>query len=204
MKRMAIGLWVSGSLAGSLLLATPGFGQGPSSLPLEVEVHATGIAGELRRDVLTPFEESRLLAGGRALAGFSPNWSLGLNVEVGWVDQDGTTYMYDARLRRRLFSIGVIDFSGMLGIGGVTTRLEVPGVKETETDLLVPLAASLANRKRDASFWGFDLTLTDWIVREQLLCDCVSIGGPTPETGESTSTHNLGLSAGIWFQTKTR
>lgn len=164
---------------------------------LELDLHATGVGGRLPAESFHPFEDPRLLFGGTVLKGVSRNWSLGVGVEIGWVDQDWTTYVYHARVQRRLALAGGFDLSAAAGLGGLTSRLDVRGVEETETDLLVPLAVGVAWRPDPESSWGLRATFTDWVVREEEPCGCVSIGGPLPETGEYDAVHNLGISAGV-------
>lgn len=168
---------------------------------LELGLHATGVRGRGFGGAFHPFEESRLLAGGTALAGVARNWSVGAGLEVGWVDQDWTTYVYYARVQRLLASVGGFDLAGAVGLGGLTTRLAIQDSAETETDWVVPLAADVAWRRDRGSRWGVRMTVTDWIVREEVPCDCVDIGGgPAPETGEFDATHHLGISAGVFLR----
>ena len=183
------------ALVGLLLAGTvPALAQERGVPALELGLHAGGLRG----DSFSTFE-TRLLMGGTASAEISRGWRMGVGLDLVWVDQPATSYLYRAVLQRDLPSFGGVAPYVEAGVGGLTTRLEVSGVNDTESDWLVPLVAGVRWRRGPETSWGVRVAATDFIVWEEVPCGCVNIGGPTPETGDTSAIHNLSVSVGLFF-----
>lgn len=128
-------------LALSLMLipAAPVLAQESGGTRWELDLHATGILGRQSLEGLNPLDETRLLAGGIALAELTPRWGLGGGLEVAWLDTEVTSCLYHVPVEGRVASGGALDLVGAVGVGGITSRLNARGLEETETDWLVPL-----------------------------------------------------------------
>ena len=176
--------------------AQEGGGQASERPTLELGLHAAGMRG----DALSPFE-TRLLAGGTALVGPWGGWSLGPGLDLVWVDQEATTYMYSAIAQRAFRSIGGFEPFLAAGVGGWTNRIDIPGAHASESDWMVPLWAGARWSKRPDAAWGARAAFRDVIVWEEVPCGCVEIGdGPTPATGDTSAVHNWGISAGVFVR----
>jgi hypothetical protein len=160
---------------------------------VEFEAHAAGLRG----DSFSPFDETRLLAGGSAAVDAWKGWGLGVGLDAVWVDQEATSWLYHLRVERDLPSLGEVEPFLAAGVGGLTTR---SGSYDTESDWLVPLVAGLLWPGGAESAWGVRAALTDFIVWEEVPCGCVNIGGPTPKTGDTSAIHNLAISAGVFVR----
>lgn len=183
----------------SSAIAAPASAQERDGPPFEIGIHATGVRARAPAEEFHPFVESRLLLGGSLYWDVASEWSLGAEMDVGWLDQPWTTYVYRAAVRRSLPAFGEVKPFLATGLGGVTTRLDVPGAQDTESDWLVPLVAGA--RWWSDSSWGVGAEIVDLVVWEEVPCGCVEIGdGPTPKTGDTSATHNIGVSAGIFIR----
>ena len=123
-----------------------------------------------------------------------------MGFDIVWVDQPATSYLYKGLMQRELPSIGGLEPFLATGVGGVTTRLDVRGVHEIESDWLVPLVAGVRWRKDIVSPWGIRAEFTDMVVWEEVPCGCVNIDGPTPKTGDTSADHNLAVSLGLFVR----
>jgi hypothetical protein len=178
-----------------LVVAVPALAQERGVPALELGLYAGGLRG----DSFSTFE-TRLLVGGTAIAEISRGWRMGVGLDLVWVDQLATSYLYRAVLERDLPSFGGVGPYVEAGVGGLTTRLDVQGVNDTESDWLVPLVAGVRWRRDPKTSWGIRVAATDFIVWEEVPCGCVEIGdGPTPETGDTSATHNLSVSIGLFL-----
>lgn len=178
-----------------VLAAVPALAQERGGPALELGLHAGGLRG----DSFSTFE-TRLLMGGTAIAEVSSGWRMGVGLDLVWVDQLATSYLYRAVLQRDLPSFGGVAPYVEAGVGGLTTRLDVPGASDTDSDWLVPLAAGVRWRSGPQTPWGVRVAATDFIVWEEVPCGCVEVGeGPTPETGDTSAIHNLSVSVGVLF-----
>jgi hypothetical protein len=176
--------------------ALPAIAQDRSGPEVELGLHGAGLRG----DSFSTFE-TRLLAGGSAIAEAWKGWGLGVGLDLVWVDQEATSYLYRVSVRRALPSFGGVEPYLATGVGGLTTRLDVRGVHASDSDWLVPIAAGARWRKDVDTSWGVRAEFTDLVVWEEVPCDCVNIGyGPTPETGDTSATHNLAVSAGVFLR----
>jgi hypothetical protein len=183
----------------ALAVAVPAIAQERSRPSWEIDLHATGILGRQSLEGLHPLDETRLLAGGIALAELTPRWGLGGGLEVAWLDTEVTSYLYHVRVERRVASGGALDLVGAIGVGGITSRLDVRGVEETETDWLVPLALGVAWSGVPDSPWGVRVTFTDWVVFQEERLGVDIGGGPVP-TGDRQAIHLAGISAGVTYR----
>ena len=184
------------ALLGLLLPGTvPALAQDRGVPALELGLHAGGLGG----DSFSTFE-TRLLMGGTASAEILRGWRMGVGLDLVWVDQPATSYLYRAVLQRDLPSFGGVAPYVEAGVGGLTTRLDVSGVNDTESDWLMPLVAGVRWRRSPETAWGVRVAATDFVVWEEVPCGCVEIGdGPTPETGDTSAIHNLSVSVGVFF-----
>lgn len=163
-------------------------------------VHFGVHAAALRGDAFSEFE-TRLLVGGTALLDGWRGWRPGAAIGLVWLDQEATTYVYHIRMEHGWAAPGGFEPYMAFGLGGVTTRLDVTGVEDSETSLLLPLSAGTTWLPHERSSWGVRVDLADLVVRVEEPCGCVEIGdGPTPRTGEFEAVHNLAVSAGLEFR----
>lgn len=88
---------------------------------------------------------------------------------------------------------------GAVEVGGITSRLDVRGVEETETDWFVPLALGVAWSGVPDSPWGARVTFTDWVVFKEERLGVDIGGGPVP-TGDRRAIHLAGVSAGVTYR----
>lgn len=171
-------------------------------------------AGAFQRDL--GFDEgddtdTDFLAGVRLMRhsdngfGFGGNfdWVFADEFELGpgFEDEDVNIniFLYSAELQYTFPTTGPVDFFVGAGIGGMTTQFDdLPGaddfLDETETDLLVPIAAGLRFLNDDVNpTWGFRVDGRDNI---QFIEDV-----PDPEEGDTDTEaeNNWELSAGISF-----
>jgi hypothetical protein len=174
-------------------IASSAFAQEGARPVVEFEAHAAGLRG----DSFSPFDETRLLAGGSAAADAWNGWGLGVGLDAVWVDQEAASYLYHLRVERDLPSLGRVEPFLAAGVGGLTTR---SGSYDTESDWLVPLVAGVLWPGGAESAWGVRAAMTDFVIWEEVPCGCVNIGGPTPKTGDTSAIHNLAISAGVFVR----
>jgi hypothetical protein len=99
-------------------------------------------------------------------------------------------------VQRGLPSLGVVDPYVETGVGGLTTRLDVPGVDDTESDWMLPLGAGVGWRKDAETAWGARIGVTDFIVWQEVPAT-IPVGGSNVASDDTRVTHNVAVSAGV-------
>jgi len=188
------------SLAIALVLTAAGSSRAQESanpkseaIALEIGLNAAGLKGDSFSDF-----ETRLLVGGMVLANLGSGWGVEAGLDMVWVDQPATSYLYYLLVQRELPALDRIEPFLATGVGGLTTRLDTRGVDETRSDWLVPLVAGLRWSRIAESHWGIRASFTDYVVWEELPL-IIPVGGATSEVGETRVTHNLAFSLGLLF-----
>lgn len=163
------------------------------AIAFEIGLNAAGLRGDSFSDF-----ETRLLVGGMAIANLGSGWGVEAGLDMVWVDQPATSYLYYLLVQRELPTLDRIEPFAATGVGGLTTRLDTRGVDETRSDWLVPLVAGLRWSRMAESRWGIRASFTDYVVWEELP-RTIPVGGATSEVGATRVTHNLAFSLGLLY-----
>lgn len=152
-------------------------------------------------------DDTDAILGLRFLYNTAPGWGFGANLD--WIpaaqidlgpgpgpdDLDINVFLYSAEVDYTFPSPNRLHLFVGGGVGGATIRLDdaPPGIDDSETDVLVPLAAGLK--------WFSRTVRQSWAFRAEVRDNIIWRDRFDPDEGDEDpeATHNLELSGGISF-----